>query len=199
MSERYLITGVQVGMAIAHAKGEGKMKLNFGSGIERIKGFMNIDVSKDVMPDVIWDMDEYPYPFEDNSADMILCCHTLEHLSYVDKTLKEFARILKVGGILHIKVPHYSSATAVCGNPQHKRQFSLGFRHFIEMEGFKTVFYRLVWGRPQSNVNYPIKWFPMKVFGFLASLHPQLCERFWCYLVGGFEEMELIMQKKEVV
>ena len=51
----------------------------------------------------IWDI-----PEKDAFFDAILCTEVLEHIPYPNETLKEFARLLKPGGILLLTVPSNS-------------------------------------------------------------------------------------------
>jgi ubiquinone/menaquinone biosynthesis C-methylase UbiE len=62
----------------------------------------------------VWDLNEFPYPWDDNSADEIIMRHVLEHIPDWWSAFKECARILKPGGELHIHVPDESSRTALC-------------------------------------------------------------------------------------
>jgi len=87
------------------------MKLNLGSHNKRIKGYTNVDALGLENVDIVHNLTEYPYPFEENSIDEILMTEVLEHISWrkTDAVLKECFRILKVGGKMHIQVPD-------CGN-----------------------------------------------------------------------------------
>ena len=59
--------------------------------------------------DVIHDLNVTPYPFGDNFADEIHFYHVLEHLDDALGKLEEIHRILKPGGMLYMRVPHFSS------------------------------------------------------------------------------------------
>ena len=48
----------------------------------------------------IWDINE-----KDNSFDAILCTEVFEHIQYPEKTLREFYRLLKKGGVLILTTP----------------------------------------------------------------------------------------------
>jgi len=64
-------------------------------------------------PDFFWDLNVFPYPWEDNSVDGVEMWHVLEHLEDWWTTFTECARILKPGGYFHIRVPDESSKTAL--------------------------------------------------------------------------------------
>lgn len=85
--------------------------LNLGAGMNPLPNHVSVDFYG--TPDVKWDLNEVPYPWADNSVDGIEMWHTLEHLPNWWGAFKECARILKVGGYLHIHVPDESSATAL--------------------------------------------------------------------------------------
>ncbi len=75
------------------------------------------------MPDVLWDLNKFPYPFEDNTFDEILAYSILEHLDNVVKAMEEIHRIAKPGALVDIAVPYwdgYGFAT----DPTHKTMFT---------------------------------------------------------------------------
>lgn len=86
------------------------MKLNLGSGQNKLDGYTNIDKFPDFEPDLVWDLEQTPWPFEDNSVSEIMANHVLEHLGQATATyfaiIKELYRVLKPGGRLEISVPH---------------------------------------------------------------------------------------------
>ena len=85
------------------------MNLNLGCGNFKIDGFINVDKVDLYQPDVLHDLEVLPWPFESNSADIIVLSHVLEHLgqtpSLFIQILKEIYRISKNGCLLHIEVP----------------------------------------------------------------------------------------------
>lgn len=89
-------------MWITHGK-----KLNIGCFYMYIDGWINIDVNPKCKPDLVCDVREIDSKFEENSVDIILLSHTLEHL-YLEEakpTLEKLSKILKPGGYLIIEVP----------------------------------------------------------------------------------------------
>ncbi len=67
---------------------------------------VTFDIREDVKPDVVCDVRYLPVP--DETFDIVFSSHTLEHFSWraVDKVLREWSRVLKVGGELRIVVPN---------------------------------------------------------------------------------------------
>lgn len=110
------------------------VKLNFGCGLDVKEGFINIDIDSNMK----MDMNCFPYPFETDSVDYILCNHVLEHLSKPTEVISEFFRILKPKGKCKISVPHFTSFNALYGDV-HINSFNL--KYFSDMiKNRKTIF-----------------------------------------------------------
>jgi len=84
------------------------MKLHLGCGHNKKKGYLNCDISSDVNPDKVVDL-EKKLPFKDNSVDEILAEHVLEHVNNFVPLMHEFCRVCKKGAMIRIKVPFYAS------------------------------------------------------------------------------------------
>lgn len=82
------------------------LKLDLGSGFQTMEGFTTIDIYQTGVVDIIHDI-EKTLPFEDNIVDEIHSSHSLEHcvMSSVPLMLRDWHRILKIGGKIHIIVP----------------------------------------------------------------------------------------------
>lgn len=81
------------------------LQLNLGSGKNKMAGYVNIDrYAKEA--DLTIDAIELPYAA--NTIDKIYTSHMVEHvpLQEFQKMLKEWKRVLKVGGILMIRCPN---------------------------------------------------------------------------------------------
>jgi hypothetical protein len=48
------------------------MKLNLGCGLDKRQGYINVDIRKDVNPDLVLNLEDIPYPFESNSIEEII-------------------------------------------------------------------------------------------------------------------------------
>lgn len=83
------------------------MKLNLGSGRDIKEGFINVDLHEP-KAEIHHDLDDYPWPFEDNSIDYVYIKDVLEHTHKPELIIREMIRIMKPGSEAFIQVPHYS-------------------------------------------------------------------------------------------
>jgi ubiquinone/menaquinone biosynthesis C-methylase UbiE len=104
--------------------------LNLGCGFNKLPEMVNVDAYEICEPDVVWDLNKFPYPWEDNSVDGIVAFHIFEHLENWWEAFSECARILRPMGTLEIRVPDESSATALTYR-DHLRVFSIVSFHGI--------------------------------------------------------------------
>ncbi|MHC5610273.1 MAG: class I SAM-dependent methyltransferase [Nostoc sp.] len=93
---------------------------------------VRLDISPDVDPDIVWDLEKIPYPLNDSSFSEIECFDVIEHLSNIPNNLEEFHRILKPGGLLKITTPHFFCANSYI-DPTHKWHLSyFSFDYFSD-------------------------------------------------------------------
>jgi SAM-dependent methyltransferase len=92
---------------------KGDKVLNFGSGacIYKAPNVVNLDCTPGECVTVV-DASEIRLPFADNTFDFIIANHVMEHLPQWFETMKEFARVCKVGGKIEIWIPPISSDSA---------------------------------------------------------------------------------------
>jgi hypothetical protein len=84
------------------------LNLNLGCGSSRIPGFIGVD--KFGTPDVKHNLEEFPWPWDDNSVEAVMMSHILEHLGQTTELyfgiIKELYRICVHNAEILIKVPH---------------------------------------------------------------------------------------------
>lgn len=85
-------------------------------------GWTNVDVVPSVKPDILHDLNKFPYPFDSDSVDGVLMDNSLEHLNDVTAVLREVHRILKLGATAHIIVP-YAFSDGAMFDPTHRHFF----------------------------------------------------------------------------
>ncbi len=104
------------------------MKLNLGSGSKILDGYINVDKYDYYKPDIVHDLENFPYPFDDNSVDEILLTHVLEHIGQSPdvflKIIKEFYRICNNNSLIKIKVPHPRHDDFIA-DPTHVRPITI--------------------------------------------------------------------------
>jgi len=117
-----------------------KKTLNLGCGKDIRKECINMDIINLPGVDVVHDIEKLPLPFEAEEFDEIICMDILEHIEYT-KTMKELHRILKKGGTLKIRVPHFTSRRNF-NDPTHKKMFSIKtFQFFTGEETNERAYY----------------------------------------------------------
>jgi len=94
-------------------------KLNLGSGRNKHKDCINIDINPNTEPDIVRDI-EKGLPFEDNSVDEVIAEHFLEHVKDIQPVMFEILRVLKPGGFFKAVVPIGKGLT---NSPFHKTLF----------------------------------------------------------------------------
>ena len=155
-----------------------------------------------VRPDVMHDLSIFPYPFEDNSFDLIEADHVIEHLGSPFRVIKELHRIGRNNAKVSIKTPHFSRAFT---HPEHKSGFDVSLPLYYSPSftgGYQGVEFsltrmRLRWfGQPylkKKTLSPPAYWVGRAlgvIIDVFANLSPYACSRIWCFWVGGFDELE---------
>lgn len=194
-----------------------KVILNFGCGKTRIPKSIGIDniKIKDYV-DIVYDLNRLPYSFNDNSIDEVHMYHVLEHLETPLKKIEEIYRILKPGGVLHLRVPHFSSMGAF-SDITHIRPFGYTSFDIFERNNYHNFYaahevqFKILFKEIKYSGLYPNKGTYEKyihknespllarpfvhAINFLIKLSPIFFERIWCYWVGGATEIVIDLQK----
>jgi SAM-dependent methyltransferase len=154
--------------------------LDLGCGKSKQAGAIGIDISPDTQADIVYDLSVFPYPFEDNQFDEILCYDIIEHLPDTVRVMEEIHRVAKPNAIVKIRVPHYACWWAY-SDPTHKKVFSpFSFDHFLEnklFEHYTRVCFRLV--SRKIDFHRVFKWTGLE---FLANKFPFRYEQFFAFI-----------------
>lgn len=103
-----------------------QIKLNIGCGTDYKKGWINIDNNTDnniKKLDLNFDL-RNSLPYDDNSIDYIFNEHFIEHLTVEEsrKSLSDFMRILKPGGVMRIAMPDLEDVFELYNDPNWKKR-----------------------------------------------------------------------------
>ena len=98
---------------------------------------VTLDINPDCKPDVVWDLNQLPLPFADNTFDEIHASQVMEHVGrqgdwhfWLDQ-FSDFWRILKPDGMFFVDCPHYASPWC-WGDPGHSRVITLESLIFLD-------------------------------------------------------------------
>ncbi|MCK9568368.1 methyltransferase domain-containing protein [Candidatus Pacearchaeota archaeon] len=167
------------------------MKLNLGCGNDYREGYINCDISPEVNPDKIVDL-EKKLPFQDNSVDEIIIEHVMEHFHEPLKLLKEFYRVCKNEAIIKIKVPYFSHESAF-SMLDHYHQFTLtSFDaldkkhtcHWQSIGNFKIIKKKLYWRKG------------LKFFETFFNSNPKILriyQELFCWIIPA-RELEIVLK-----
>lgn len=101
------------------------LKLDLACGQSKQEGFFGIDIVDVPGVDLVWDLEKYPWPFEDNSVDEVHMQHFIEHVKDLILLMNELHRIMKPLAKATIITPYYTSIRAT-QDPTHVRFMSEG-------------------------------------------------------------------------
>lgn len=127
--------------------------LDVGCGGRKLPGATGMDILSLPGVDVVHDFNKTPWPFADDSFDLVFLNHALEHVDDVLRTLEEIHRIALSGGRVVIQVPYFRSTDAYT-DPTHK--------HFFTSESLNYV----IDGTSQALYKYSSAQFAQKGFWF---------------------------------
>ena len=123
-----------------------------------IKPFKNLSNIEYITGDLLspWadvKMDVHNIPFNDNSFDVIMCNHVLEHVKDDNKVMKEFFRVMKPGGwgIFQVPIDYSNNETLEDPNITSKRDRE---KYYWQSDHLRL--YGLDYGKKLSSVGFNV-------------------------------------------
>lgn len=146
------------------------ISIDAGCGTHK-KGDIGLDIVRTDAVDIICDLEQIP--LKDDCVDCIITEHVIEHINNPYNTIREFYRILKGGGEVHIGVPHAFTTGAYCID--HKHYFVLRSLDYV-INPYLSEHY--------SGIQFKLKYRTLRFSGRftkwlnpLVRLNPELFER----------------------
>lgn len=149
-------------------------KLDLGCGpVKKMEGSIGLDMRAAPHVDVVHNLNETPFPFEDNSFDFVEMSHIIEHVDRPLKLMAEVHRITAPGGTVRIITPHYSSQLSY-GDMEHFHHLGYITFHTLQNTGLFKILKHKIWF---TDI--------FKVFGvaFFANLWPRRWEKYHCFIL----------------
>jgi SAM-dependent methyltransferase len=201
MAKNYLKIKKGVGRMNILEVGTSKAKRKYPASVVLDKYEEDVDVKADITK-----------PLDDSIGqfDLIHCSYVLEHLTFEEnqRAFKNFHKLLKPDGRLHIFVPHASCIKSNFATLDHRTHWVI---HSIDYWTgnvtdpylkrkalFTQEYVKLHWSGANNCRTHILKVPFVKLLYILANLNQRVCERIWCYWVGGVEAVEYMLIKKEV-
>ncbi len=122
------------------------LKLDLACGQNKMPGFVGVDISPAEGVDVVANLFEFPWPFDDESVGEVFCSHFLEHVPDVLRFGDELWRVMEPGAKARIVCPYYTSARAF-QDPTHKQRIS----------EFTFLYWNAGWRKQNRLDHYPVK------------------------------------------
>lgn len=129
------------------------MKLDIGCGKSKHDGYYGVDIDPNSDADLIYDLNNTPWPFDDNQFSEVLASQVIEHVKSPINFINELCRITKPHGKIVIITPHYTSADSY-GALDHL--WHLSTKSFSSNDKFSSVVsvkLRSIWKPLQFLVN----------------------------------------------
>ena len=162
--------------------------LHLGCGNSKIQNTVSVDINSKANPDIVWDLNNVPWPIEDNKFDRTIALNVIEHLNDTLKLLKEIYRVSKNNAIINILVPHFSSGAAFV-DPTHKSYFSYRtFDYFIkgkDLENEYGFYDEMRFELKKYYIQISPFWRFVPFVLFFVRKFPKLWEDYLCYIIRG--------------
>src|SRR5262245_34716672 len=107
------------------------LALDVGCGTRKAEpGAIGIDRAPGSAADIVWDLDQYPWPLETNRFARVHMSHIVEHVADLMRTMAEVHRVARPSALVYITTPHFSSHNSYV-DPTHVRHLAAAsFEYF---------------------------------------------------------------------
>ena len=159
--------------------GCGQKKTDFPEAAQA-REIVGIDANPLSNADFIHDLDLFPYPCDSNRFDLVLLQDVVEHLQSLPRVLTEVHRVLRPGGTVRIRTPHYSSIHAH-NDPTHLRCFGALVFQWFEKPTANDPFGSARFKLTKREIHFLKPWSLIGV-KWMANRFPMLYEKHFAYV-----------------
>ena len=175
-------------------------KLNLGCGLVKKEGYINCNISEEVKPDKVLDL-EKKFPFKDNSFDEVEASHVFEHVKNFIPMMNEIRCVCRKGAKIFIRVPFYNSCEQAT-DPTHVRFFSpFSFKYFDRSSDLSQYSHEVsdksLFKVRQVKINYGVG--RSRFLNFLINPLINLNHSFYCKFLSGILPASEIFFELEVI
>ncbi|MGH9751254.1 MAG: class I SAM-dependent methyltransferase [Blastocatellia bacterium] len=181
----------------------GERVLDIGCGTNKIPGAIGMDVNPRSAADVIHDLDDVPYPFDDNQFDEVVGSHVIEHVRDPMAVMSELHRITRPGGLIKLVAPHWTNPDFATDLTHRNHLNSYSFRNMIEGREVFSFYTEVRFRERKTRVTLLNLW---KLFGleFLVNLdnfwpRMRFLRKFWEQYANAIVRGKEIVFELEVV
>lgn len=154
--------------------------LNLGAGEKRRADAINVDLVASTGPELVHDLNEFPWPLPDDHFREVLAFDVIEHLDDVIRVMEEVHRVCADGAVVRITLPHFSCANAFT-DPTHRHYFGWFSFHYVTGEHQFSFYTDRRFRRLASQIVF---WPTLvnKLVHRLANRFPAAYERRWAWM-----------------
>lgn len=139
--------------------------LNLGCGHARLdfpeageaSEIIGVDISPRSQADILHDLNQVPYPLAADSFDLIIMQDVIEHVENVIAVMGEVYRLLRDGGRVRIRTPHYGSYYAY-NDPTHLHFFGAFAFDVFDADSPNTLYSETRFRFLKREIHFPKVW-----------------------------------------
>lgn len=152
--------------------------LDIGCGTEKRAGSVGIDYITHPNVDITHNLEEFPWPIEDNTYDLIIAKDFMEHIDNVVATMEEIHRIAKPDGILEIWTPHFAHPNSF-RDPTHKKHYTFGTFDYFTGDVDYPIYSDKKYEYVEKKLIFRKK---LSIGRMLAAISARRYEKYYCHL-----------------
>lgn len=148
-------------------------RLNLGCGLRKRPDCWNVDLRGE--PDLVWNLDQRPWPLPRDHFEHIYAFDVVEHVASVQDFVEESHALLAPGGILEITTPHFSCSNSFT-DPTHRHHLGyFSFDYFTDASQWS--FYSPVRFEIAERILVFRQRLPDRLMSRFANRHPEVWEQ----------------------